>query len=572
MEPAKRAWIAVQLRTEAEAFANTNADDPRAIWREVERLAQVDKAASFELFCERLVKITTKIPGEVLPLKLNRAQRRIQELRTGWDVILKARQLGITTIELARDIWFALLNQHSTVYVVCQPDKQNKHIRKLVEQLAFMLDNMAIGHGASCSGSTYTFGNGAKIVVTDAGGTEKSATKQGRGSTIHRLHITELAFFPYAEAFVTACLRAVPTPEHGGEVVEESTPNGASGLFYQHVCGARLNANGFGFIFIPWMMDDAAKLGDDTSPADPVTPDEQEVCDCAIKYCDLQLTKAQLAWWRQEVARNTLNNVLQEACHDPDRCFLLSGYCYFDTTRIKEIEARCSTGFTPESVAQEAQRTGIKQDAIAALLKKFNRSKVQLLRVWSLPRPDEEYELIIDSASGSKDGDWLVAVVFSRRTREVCAVLRAQVETSEFARWCVALAKTYNLAWITPERNNQGHTTIHVITNEERYERVRKGADDKYGFNTGPHNRQQIIDDLQDALAEGSLLKLTRDQQFCIEARTFVRGKNGRVAASNGNHDDVIMAYAIGWHVLSQARPERPFGQRKAVGQERGTY
>ena len=514
------------------------------------------------LFCEKLVKITTRVPGEVLPLRLNRAQRRIQALRTGWDVILKARQLGITTIELARDIWFSLINQHSTVYVVCQPDKQNKNIKKLIEQLEFMLDNAPIGHDATCAGSTWTFGNGSKIVVTDAGGTEKSATKQGRGPTIHRLHVTELAFFPYAEAFITGCLKAVPSPELGGEVVEESTPNGAYGLFYQHVCGARVGTNGFGFIFIPWMFDEAAKIGNDTSPADPVTSDEQEVADCAVKYCDQQLTRSQLDWWRQEVARNTLSNVLQEACHEPDRCFLLTGSCYFDTTKLKQIEEQCSTGFEAAEAEAEATRTGIGQTPIINTLKRLNRAKVQLLRVWHLPRPECNYEAVIDSATGT-GGDWLVCVVFNRATQEVCAVLRAQVDTSEFTRWCVDLGYVYNTAWITPERNNTGYQVINVLVNESQYPNVTPDENDptKYGFWTSPSSRQQIIDDLQDALAQGILLGKTKDLQFCIEARTFVRGKKGKVAASNGNHDDTIMAYAIGWHRLSMPQPE-PIGER----------
>jgi hypothetical protein len=53
----------------------------------------------------------------------------------------------------------------------------------------------------------------------------------GRGLTIHNLHCSEVARWPRDALETLASLRAAVPPS--GEVVLESTPNGAGGRFYE---------------------------------------------------------------------------------------------------------------------------------------------------------------------------------------------------------------------------------------------------------------------------------------------------------------------------------------------------
>ena len=60
---------------------------------------------------------------------------------------------------------------------------------------------------------------------------ETADANAGRGMTIHNLHCSEVSRWPRGGEDTLASLRAAVVPE--GEIVLESTPRGASGLFYE---------------------------------------------------------------------------------------------------------------------------------------------------------------------------------------------------------------------------------------------------------------------------------------------------------------------------------------------------
>ena len=74
----------------------------------------------------------------------------------------------------------------------------------------------------------------------------------GRGMTIHNLHCSEVARWPRDAAEVLASLRAA-VPEDG-EIVLESTPNGAGGVFYEE--WQRAEETGYTKHFFPWWYDE----------------------------------------------------------------------------------------------------------------------------------------------------------------------------------------------------------------------------------------------------------------------------------------------------------------------------
>jgi hypothetical protein len=52
-------------------------------------------------------------------------------------------------------------------------------------------------------------------------------------------------------------VECVPAPELGTEIVHESTPNGASGKFFEDCEAARTGRNGYKFHFFPWYTERA---------------------------------------------------------------------------------------------------------------------------------------------------------------------------------------------------------------------------------------------------------------------------------------------------------------------------
>lgn len=547
-------------------------------WRVVQRRGP----ESFATFCAYFTNILTETPGENSPLHWNEIQRQFCARRTGWDIVLKARRVGFTTLELARDLWFALTRAGASVGVVVPPHKENIPRKKVIATIRHMIRKLGRPVGATWSGATVTFANGATLTVLDAGGSELSAGKLGRGDAYHRLHVAELAHYPYAGAMLEALLPTVPSAHLGGELVVESTPRGVGGAYYDMWTEALGGASGITPHFYPWWHEHKYRLGHDEGPAVGGTPQEDEVLSAA-RAVGVSLTVSQLAWWRQRVAALGARKVLQEYPHDARRCFLLSGESYFEADALERLDLRAAKrpALALETLDKLALRPSPAQPYVAktaALHRTLNRGGASpVLRCWYPPEAGGSYLIAVDCAGGGINGDWLVAVVlrrellalrdlvtgapvlvngFPKAVRRHEATLRARVPPSEFARWVARLGRAYGDALVAVERNNHGGTVIHVLEQELEYPHLYRDAKGALGWFTGPHNRTPAVDDLADALASDELL--THDPVFATEARTFVRTKNGKVEADKGCHDDTVMGLAIGNAVVCGPKaPER---------------
>ncbi len=94
---------------------------------------------------------------------------------------------------------------------------------------------------------------------------ETADSNAGRGMTIHYLHCSEVSCWPCDDAADTlGSLQAALVPE--GEIVLESTPNGATGVFYD----GWQKAAEMGYIqhFFPWWFEDSYReVADDKTMA-----------------------------------------------------------------------------------------------------------------------------------------------------------------------------------------------------------------------------------------------------------------------------------------------------------------
>jgi hypothetical protein len=74
----------------------------------------------------------------------------------------------------------------------------------------------------------------------------------GRGLTIHNLHCSEVARWLREPEEALASLRAAVPVD--GDIILESTPNGAAGVFYEE--WQRATETGYTRHFFPWWYDD----------------------------------------------------------------------------------------------------------------------------------------------------------------------------------------------------------------------------------------------------------------------------------------------------------------------------
>ncbi|HJV52775.1 MAG TPA: terminase [Noviherbaspirillum sp.] len=192
----------------------------------------------------------------VIPFKPNRAQRRFIARLWHRNIILKARQLGFTTLIAIAWLDHALFNANVRCGIIAQDRETAEAIFR--DKVKFAYDNLpqalrAAMPLANCTKSEMLFGhNNSSIRVATS----------VRGGTIHRLHVSEFgkicAKFPdKASEVVTGSIPAVPK---SGILVIESTAEGREGDFYDMTQRAialdqskkQLTERDYRFHFFPW--------------------------------------------------------------------------------------------------------------------------------------------------------------------------------------------------------------------------------------------------------------------------------------------------------------------------------
>lgn len=403
----------------------------------------------FPAFC-RLLRIVTK-SGERVPFHFNAIQSIFQIERTGRDLVLKPRQIGFSTLELARDLWTFLCRDGARVVVVCQSVSDNAPAKLISGVLRVMLEGLRESgwpvQFAVEAWNEWVLPNGNSLRIVVAGASETSAAKKGRAGTITRLHLTETAFYEYAEQTLNALFECVPGPETGSEIVNESTPNGATGTFYDQCKAAQAGTSAHKFHFYAWFHHQEYQSplgpGDDPEPQD----------DAERRLVEQGATPEQLKWRRLKIADKGLANFNQEYPEDPESCFLVSGSSYFDSERTTE-QIAAAQGATPLEVRAHGR-----------------------IRIWKRPERTKRYVLALDPSAG-EGGDPAAGILLERDTGEHCATIDGQLKPSQLAETAAELGYEYNEALIAPERNNHGHAVLlrltkpHDVTGQPLYHNV----------------------------------------------------------------------------------------------------
>ena len=491
--------------------------------------------------------------------------------RTPRDVVLKPRQVKITTIELARDLWFFLMKPGVAVRVLVQSSEENEMLTEVSERISIFLDALRTNAGLDLEAvwtrstrTEYALPNGSTFRMSVAGASEAAAQKKGRGGTIHRLHCTEVASWEWAGQTLNAVMESIAGPEKGTEVVFESTANGAGGddigsmleasgaeYFYAACQGARAGTNGLTFHFFPWTMESEYSLP--LAPGEVMDPEDQpdtEKRERERQLIDAGSTQEQLKWWRRKAQGKGLEEMDQEFPHDPDLCFIVSGRQYFDKQKVEGFVVNAEEPI----VRLEVRRPGA-----------FGE-----LRVWRRFDPRRRYCVVADPSQGV-GRDRGAIQVWERGTGRHCATLVGQLKPSELAREAARLGYEYGQAPVVVERNNHGHAVLQELEREDpvsfgpgrktRYPRVWRDHDGRVGWNSTETSRVEALSDLDRAIRDGAWT--TPDVELARELRTFVVNRKGKAEAKRKKRDDLVLTAAIAGDILRRrfdddVRPRTP--------------
>ena len=446
--------------------------------------------------------------GRPQKLRANPVQLAFEKNRGPANIVLKARQMGLTT-------WIAGQYFLRTITSKGMLTVQVAHTREAAETIFRVAERMWLHlpqqwrEGALCRSRA----NAGQMVfprldsefrVISAG--EENA---GRGLTIQNLHVSELSRWPGDAQATLAGLRAALAP--GGEMTIESTPSGAYGAFYEEWQQAA--ESGLVRHFFPWWME----------PAYVAAPVRDYNAEERALVAAHGLKAAQIGF-RRQLERSFRGLRAQEYAEDPESCFKASGDCCFPSDALDR--------------------------ALLHTREPIESRRDHALQIWLPPSAGKDYILGVDSAGGGSEGDYAAIQVVERRSGLQCAELRERVAPLELARLAAKLAREYGNALIAVERNNHGSAVLAYLETVEHYERVyeRSGV---AGWLTTAANKPGMISRLGALLEEDVGLFYSR--RLLQECRSFITHANGSTGAAQGAHDDCLMAMAVAQAVREKA-------------------
>ena len=472
-----------------------------------------------------LLKVRNK-DGALVWLRPNRAQREFERTCGRRNIVLKARQLGISTWIAARFFLNTITRPGTLSVQVAHDQNSAEEIFRIVHRfLENLPERLRVGALQTSRA------NVRQLVFPRLDSEYRVETaadpNAGRGLTIRNLHCSEVARWPRDAAGTLASLRAAVPLD--GEIVLESTPAGAGGCFYDEWQCAE--ETGYVRHFLPWWFANeyrvegrqSSVVSENDFPEDrrlkteDLTEEERLFCD------EHHLSLEQIAF-RRQVRANFRDQAPEEFAEDPVSCFLASGECVFDTAAI-----------------------GLRMGEIGEPAESRDNGR---LRIWYPPQPTMEYLIGIDTAGGGGNGDYACAQVLDRRHSRQCAELHGHFSPREVATRVAALGREYNDALLVVERNNHGSAVLVYLDEVFGYPRI-YCENGQAGLLTTTLNRPRMLEWLASRLENEP--HLFSSARFLQECRAFVRHVDGCAAAANGAHDDCVMAMAFAqWVRLQQ--------------------
>ncbi len=467
-----------------------------------------------EFLARALLKIRDK-QGGLRRLHPNRVQAEYDRSAGRRSIVLKARQVGITTWIAAR-FFVETITRPGTLSVQVAHDQQSaEEIFRIVHRF---LENLPerLRRGALATSRA----NVRQMIFPHLDSEYRVETAAdphaGRGLTIRNLHASEVARWPGDAAATLASLRAAVPPD--GVVALESTPLGAGGCFY--VEWQRAPESGVTRHFFPWWWEESYQRPE--AAAGELTAEEKELSERH------GLSPAQIAY-RREIWSSFRRLAVQEFAEDAVSCFLSYGECVFDQ---EAVERRRATLPPPAEFRDNQQ-----------------------LMVWFPPAARREYVVGVDPAGGGALGDYACIQVIERSSGLQCAEWRGHFTPAELAARVASLAREYNRALVAVERNNHGHGVLAHLLAGEKYDNLypRGGAP---GWLTTAASRPAMLENFAAVLAAAP--GLIQSPRLLEECRAFIRYPDGSSAAAAGAHDDCVLAMAIALAVRREIAGEAP--------------
>lgn len=555
------------------------------ILSEEDRLAGVLSVISkdFYLYCEKNLQIVDK-DGEVVTLKPNWAQKilvdsvleDIAHERPARYIILKARQMGLSTIIEALGYWWTATHKNVRSVIMAHEKKSSEELYQMFrnyfefsdplfkpsrkyntrQDLVFDVDDNIKEEREKQGLPPLGLSSRIRIMLPSSGA--------GRGHTIRFFHGSEVASWDNSADVVSSTMQAIPLRKNTFAFLE-STANGIGGYFWSEWQNAKKGASSFKPLFFPWYKDPEYQLEGFVSD---YTEEEKELIDLMREEgIEEELFPKKILWMRAKRREftNEPEKWYQEYPKNDVEAFLKSGRPRFDVDVLLEMQKAAEKAPAPLYGHIIKDHTKYK---LRELEKKENdATDPSPLKVWHKPEKGKKYVIGVDVSEGiaiglkNKEGDYSTIDVMDMNYRTV-ARWRGHIDPDALAEEVRLLGEYYNTALVGVEVNNHGLTTIQKLRDSfYRNLYMRETAEDnqfqertsKMGWQTNIKTKRVMIDDLAQALRENVIIDT--DIVFISECMSYVVDDQGRTNAQEGMFDDTVIAKAIALQMAQWSNP-----------------
>lgn len=475
--------------------------------KEIIKLEYEKCAKSPIYFMKKYVYIQTTSKGRAL-FQLYAFQSQLLNLFHKKDrlLVLKSRQLGITTLCAGYALWLMLFKTDQSILALAPTQDKAKNI---VDKVRFGYKNLPSwlkeGSAESLEDNklSLVLKNGSKIKAASG------ASDSARGSTANVLILDEAAFIDNADELWGSAQQTLAT---GGQAIVLSTPNGVSNWFHKQWVDAELQDNEFLPVRLPWNLH----------------PERDEN-------------------WRAAQTRELGAKLAAQEC---DAEFMQSGDTYFDSDDLN---------YYRERIEQPILTRGPNKDLWVWEEAMVDRSYMVVVDTSRGDSNDFSTIQVLDIFSGVQ-----VAEFRSDVDTKILSKLAVSLSV-EYNNALLVIENTGIGQTTVSDVIEMGYTNIYYSpkgdsSNVSDY--ITKFYENDIskmtpGFTCSTKTRPLILHSLRQYVKEHSIQ--IRSARTVSEMGNFI-WKNGKPQAQSGYNDDLVIPYAIGLYLRDSAVQYRSDG------------
>ena len=401
-----------------------------------------------------------------------------------FNIILKSRQLGLSTLVAAYSVWQAIFYKEKNILIIATKlAVAQNFIRKVKTYIKSMPPWLLVPVITANNKQQVEFSNGSQIKAVP------TSEDAGRSEALSLLIVDEAAF---VRNFDELWMGLYPTLSTGGRAILLSTPNGVGGQYHEIYTKAERKENKFNPIKLMWDVH-------------PERDDE---------------------WFERETKNMSKKQVAQELLCD----FASSGDTFLTNDVLENLRI-----FTCQPIEKSGPNNNVwyweypiegNSYILSADIARGDSGDYSTFHVINCSN-----QTIASEFKGKITPDHFASLIYDIGKR----FNNAQICPENNAYGYSVLSKLADLAY----------KNIYFASEKEKYSYLYGEGNNigKAGFNTNKESRELILANLEESLRNGRIK--TRSQRLYAELKTFVwNGK--KVAAMKGYNDDLVMSLAIG--------------------------